>query len=122
MHATDGEKSMPCRGWWEQVFYGRQPMEPLEVSLAGRRIDGRGSDVVGTFALEGFVATDGRVSIEKRYLGRHSVMYEGQCDGEGRMWGVWALAGYNGRWMIELGRRATADADDASPIVPRSST
>lgn len=121
MTVPDADRSIPCRGWWEQVFYGRQPMDPLAVTFDGRRIDGRGSDVVGSFALEGFVAADGRVSIEKRYLGRHSVMYEGQCDGEGKLWGVWALAGYNGRWMIELGR-APGGGDRIDPLVPRAST
>lgn len=121
MTVPDADRSIPCRGWWEQVFYGRQPMDPLAVTFDGRRIDGRGSDVVGAFALQGFVAADGRVSIEKRYLGRHSVMYEGQCDGEGKLWGVWALAGYNGRWMIELGR-VPGGGDRIDPLVPRAST
>lgn len=110
---------IPCRGWWEQVFYGRQPMEELAVTLDGRRLRGKGSDVVGRFSLTGFVAADGRVSIEKAYLGRHSVVYEGQFDGEGRMWGIWALSGYDGRWMIELDRTDRRDADRFDEIVPR---
>ena len=111
--------TIPCRGWWEQAFYGRQPMENLAVSLDGRRLAGRGDDVVGRFSLSGFVAADGRVSIEKSYLGRHSVIYEGQFDGEGKMWGVWALPGYDGRWMIELGRADRRDPDGFEEIVPR---
>lgn len=109
---------VPCQGWWEQVFYGRQPMEDLALSLDGRRLEGSGSDVVGRFSLAGFVAADGRVSIEKSYRGRHTVLYEGQFDGEGRMWGVWALPGYDGRWMIELGRSRSGDADGFDDIVP----
>lgn len=121
MPGSERGRPLPCRGWWEQVSYGRQPMDPLTVAVTGRRLDGRGSDVVGAFALEGFIAADGRVSVEKRYLGRHSVIYEGQCDGEGRLWGVWALAGFNGRWLIELGRSMTDD-DHIDPLVPRAAT
>ena len=111
--------TIPCSGWWEQVFYGRQPMEQLALSLQGRHLEGSGSDVVGRFSLTGFVAADGRVSIEKSYRGRHSVLYEGQFDGEGKMWGVWALPGYDGRWMIELGRSGSRDADGFDEIVHR---
>ncbi len=115
MDASDRPTTVPCRGWWEQDFYGRQPMEDLAVTVAGRSLVGAGRDVVGRFSLDGFVAADGRVSIEKRYVGRHSVFYEGQTDGEGRLWGMWALPGYRGRWMIELGRAAATDRDDDVP-------
>lgn len=119
---TDGDRgtgAVPCRGWWEQDFYGRQPMEDLALAVDGRLLAGAGRDVVGRFSLEGFVATDGRVSIEKRYLGRHSVFYEGQTDGEGRLWGMWALPGYQGRWMIELGRAAMdGPGGAADPFAP----
>ena len=72
------------------------------------------------FPPRAIVAADGRVSIEKSYRGRHSVLYEGQFDGEGRMWGVWALPGYDGRWMIELGRAAMdGPGGAADPFAPR---
>ena len=110
---------LPAEGWWEQVFHGRQPMEDLHVAVFGRIVDGRGTDIIGPFTLEGHLADDGRVSISKEYVGRHVVRYEGQHDGEGRMWGVWALPGHHGRWMITVGRdRAGAD-DRIGTIVPR---
>lgn len=118
MGDPSGAGPVACRGWWEQVFYGRQPMENLALTVRGRRLEGGGSDVVGRFSLSGFVAADGRVSIEKAYHGRHSVVYEGQCDGEGRMWGIWALPGYDGRWMIELGRPRLSDPGDFDDILP----
>jgi hypothetical protein len=101
----------PCDGWWEQAFHGRQPMEGLHLTIDGRVVGGLGTDIIGPFTLHGLITEDGRVSIQKDYLERHSVRYEGQHDGEGRMWGVWALPGMNGRWMIAL-RRAAGDSID----------
>ena len=110
---------VPCEGWWEQTFHGRQPMEELRLSVVGRIVDGVGTDVIGPFTLEGHVSEDGRVSILKSYRGRHSVRYEGQHDGEGRMWGVWSLPGSSGRWMIASRNESPAHLDDLRQIGPR---
>jgi len=112
-------KRVPCEGWWEQVFHGRQPMESLRVAVEGRLVAGEGTDIIGPFTLDGEISDDGRVSLLKDYLGRHSVRYEGQHDGEGRMWGVWSLPGFNGRWMIAFRREPRGDLDDLRQIGPR---
>ena len=117
---STNRRLMPCEGWWEQVFHGRQPMEDLRLAVDGRAVDGVGSDIIGPFTLRGVISDDGRVSILKDYLGRHSVRYEGQHDGEGRMWGVWSLPGFNGRWMIAFRREARPDLDDIRQVSPRA--
>jgi hypothetical protein len=93
-------------------------MDDLQLAVDGRAVDGVGTDIIGRFTLQGRISDDGRVSILKDYLGRHSVRYEGHQDGEGRMWGVWSLPGFNGRWLIAF-RRERGDAivaiDDLGP-------
>jgi hypothetical protein len=111
-------RMIPCEGWWEQVFHGRQRMESLHLTVDGGAVDGLGTDIIGPFTLHGLLTADGRVSIEKDYLGRHSVRYEGQHDGEGRMWGLWALPGQHGRWMIALQREGGDALDDLRDIAP----
>ncbi len=110
---------VPCEGWWEQLFHGRQPMDGLRLAVAGHEINGVGTDIIGPFTLQGLISDDGRVSILKDYLGRHSVRYEGQHDGEGRMWGVWSLPGFNGRWMIAFRRELRGELDDIRQLGPR---
>jgi hypothetical protein len=93
-----------CTGWWEQRIYGRKPMEPLQVAISRSSVAGSGADIVGRFTLDGEIAPGGEVSIRKTYLGKHVVHYEGQYDGEGRMWGQWTCGPDSGRWMISVGR------------------
>ena len=94
-------------------------MDELQLAVDGRAVDGVGTDIIGPFTLQGLISDDGRVSILKDYLGRHSVRYEGQHDGEGRMWGVWSLPGFNGRWMIALRRQRGDATDDIDDLAPR---
>lgn len=82
---SDNDCLLHCDGWWEQIFFGRQPMKDLVVSIEADRIQGRGSDVVGPFVLEGLFSSDGSVALSKHYVGRHSVRYLGKYDGEGTM-------------------------------------
>lgn len=112
-------RAIECEGWWEQVFHGRQPMEGLSLSVDDGQVVGEGADVIGPFTMDGHSSADGRVSILKRYAGRHSVRYEGQHDGEGRMWGIWSLPGSSGRWMIAFRRERRSDPDDVRQIGPR---
>ena len=112
-------RNVPCEGWWEQLFHGRQPMDGLRLAVEGHEVDGVGADIIGPFTLQGLISDDGRVSILKDYLGRHSVRYEGQHDGEGRMWGVWSLPGFNGRWMIAFRRELRGELDDIRQLGPR---
>ena len=94
-------------------------MDGLRLAVAGHEINGVGTDIIGPFTLQGLISDDGRVSILKDYLGRHSVRYEGQHDGEGRKWGVWSLPGFNGRWMIAFRRELRGELDDIRQLGPR---
>lgn len=96
-------------GWWEQAGYGRQPMRQLHLTVARRRVEGWGTDVIGSFTIRGEIDDDAAVVLRKRYDGRHEVRYEGRTDGEGRMWGRWTCGFSSGRWMIA----SRTDRDDS---------
>jgi hypothetical protein len=101
-------------------MFGRKPMDPLQIAINRSTVDGSGADIVGRFTLEGAIAPSGGVSIRKQYLGRHTVRYEGQYDGEGRMWGQWTCGPDSGRWMISVGRDSggTDLPPDVADILP----
>ena len=62
--------------------------------------------------LEGAIAQGGSVSLQKTYVGKHDVTYNGHYDGEGRMWGTWKCGPDSGRWMIAFRR----SEDEAEPL------
>jgi len=53
---------LKCSGWWEQPWFGRQPMENIELRFEDGQLSGRGTDMVGDFVFKG--ATTG----ERIYL------------------------------------------------------
>ncbi len=79
------------RGYWEQTFWGRQPMHDLVLHFGGGRVEGRGTDIIGRFTFSGTYDTHGNVTLVKQYLGRHSVLYRGTYDGEGTIFGHWSI-------------------------------
>ena len=112
-----------CFGWWEQRWFGRRPMDQLRLAFSSPRIEGSGTDCIGPFVLEGVIANNGGVTLQKIYVGKHDVTYDGQYDGEGRMWGTWKCGPDSGRWMIAM-RRGGEEADgveDVIEIEPRRS-
>ena len=106
----------PCSGWWEQRWFGRRPMDQLRLAFSSPRIAGSGTDCIGPFALEGVITSGGGVSLQKTYVGMHDVTYDGQYDGEGRMWGTWKCGPDSGRWMIAI-RRGGAEADGVEDVI-----
>jgi hypothetical protein len=56
------------------------------------------------------------VTLQKTYVGKHDVTYDGHYDGEGRMWGTWKCGPDSGRWMISM-RRGGEEADDVDDVV-----
>jgi hypothetical protein len=107
-------------GWWEQRWFGRRPMEQLRLAVAPPRIEGSGTDCIGLFVLDGVITSGGGVTLQKSYVGKHDVTYDGQYDGEGRMWGTWKCGPDSGRWMIAMrrGREEAHDVDDVIEIGP----
>ncbi|MBI3468555.1 MAG: hypothetical protein HY000_36600 [Planctomycetes bacterium] len=106
-----------CEGWWEQVWYGRQPMHNLRLTFEHGRVQGSGVDMVGPFTFSGMIAENGAVTMRKQYIGMHSVEYMGMYDGEGLMAGEWRIEGFRGPWLIRIGRATSAAAKEIQEIV-----
>jgi hypothetical protein len=81
------------RGFWEQTYWGRQPMHDLVLRFADGRIAGEGNDIIGRFTFAGEYDQTGSVMLVKQYLGRHQVLYRGSYDGEGTIFGECHRAG-----------------------------
>jgi hypothetical protein len=79
------------RGYWEQVVWGRQAMRELVLRFEGGAVEGRGEDVIGPFIFRGTYDDGGGVAMVKQYVGRHRVVYHGAYDGEGTIFGRWAI-------------------------------
>lgn len=87
-------------GHWDQNGLGRQKMFDLQIKFSGNILSGEGWDCVGEFSLDGEIHPDAKVQIVKKYKNRHSVVYLGQHDGEGMIYGAWALDGDNGTFAL----------------------
>lgn len=81
-------------------------MEDLVLDFSGGQIRGTGRDIVGDFEMHGTIEQTARVRIVKQYVGRHQVIYLGDYDGEGTMFGTWLIETWNGSWSIKLLRAA----------------
>ena len=86
--------SGPWKGFWLQHgMSGRQWMRDVALAFADGRITGQGTDFVGEFVFRGrYSLDDGKVTLFKRYLGAHEVIYHGCNDGDGLwLWGTWQI-------------------------------
>jgi hypothetical protein len=91
------------RGYWEQTFWGRQPMHDLVLRFADGRVAGGGVDIIGRFTFAGTYDAHGNVTLTKQYLGRHAVLYRGTYDGEGTVFGRWSIgAAWSGPFALTL--------------------
>lgn len=97
-------------GFWEQDPYGRQPMVDVRLELRGGRVQGSGRDVIGEFTFRGSYDADGSVRLVKQYLGKHEVLYLGQYDGEGVVFGQWSIGWDSGKFALKSPRHSAADA------------
>jgi len=91
-------------------------MEQLRLAFTPPRIKGSGADIIGPFVLDGVITSGGGVTLQKTYVGKHDVIYDGHYDGEGRMWGTWKCGPDAGRWMISM-RRGHEEADGVEDVV-----
>jgi hypothetical protein len=98
----DGMQVCNCEGWWEQEWFGRQPMDDLRMLFEEGRVRGSGSDIVGPFTLSGIIGPGGAVVMQKQYIGQHCVEYTGTFDGEGMMSGQWSIDSFHGPWAIRI--------------------
>ena len=105
-----------CSGWWEQAGFGRQPMTGLELSFSNGRIQGRGTDIVGEFEMEGELTED-KISLRKHYIGKHSIDYRGTSVGEGAYTGTWSSCGFHGgNWFIGIVRSVGASGASMTDV------
>ena len=106
--------SGPWGGFFEQSMpnaAGRYRME-LVLTFCGGRVMGDGFDAVGDFLIFGSYDEDGAdLSVVKRYVGAHSVEYDGRFDDGGRAVGFWTIprfgAGGFAIWPMGLGSGET---------------
>jgi hypothetical protein len=95
------------RGYWEQLGWGRQVMDDLTLRFTGGLISGEGHDIIGRFHFQGTVAAGGKVHLVKQYVGRHQVLYEGNYDGEGTIFGTWSIGTiWSGPFVLTTDRQA----------------
>ena len=88
------------------------------MQFASGRLFGSGHDMVGVFTFAGTISPQGHVAMVKQYLGRHSVVYIGNYDGEGLMKGEWDLGGFgSGRWLIRI-KKAGSNAGHIAEWTP----
>jgi hypothetical protein len=97
-------------GYWEQKFFGRQLMHELTLHFAGGCIRGQGYDCIGDFTFTGEYDDQGGVYLLKQYVGKHSVNYVGQYDGEGTIYGRWTIGKlWSGPFALSPANFDTAD-------------
>jgi len=85
--------SGPWRGFWLQKTFPGKNWRDLHLTFGDGTVSGLGKDWVGQFVISGHdELEDGRCSLSKQYLGRHTVGYDGYNEGKG-IWGNWEMPG-----------------------------
>ena len=80
------------KGFWQQEGWGQQPMEEFELYFSNGIVTGQGVDMVGRFTFDGeYDQQTGLLNLVKKYVGRHTVNYVGQPNGEGAIVGRWSI-------------------------------
>jgi hypothetical protein len=64
----------------------------LTLRLGDGQITGEGHDCIGPFTFEGHYDSLGKILMVKQYIGKHSLIYEGDYDGEGTIFGRWSYS------------------------------
>ena len=78
-------------------------MSSLTLTFQDVVIEGNGQDIGGPFTMTG-VLKEGKVAIDKQYVGQHAAKYLGDFDGEGSIQGTWHISGMTGPWAIHMRR------------------
>ena len=100
------------RGYWEQPFLGRQPMNDFTLRFAGGAVEGGGRDIIDRFTFSGTYDEQGNVVLVKQYIGKHKhqVLYRGSYDGEGTIHGTWSIGElWSGPFALSPSPRRPAD-------------
>lgn len=98
------------RGYWDQVVFGRQLMNDLNIHFDQGKVTGHGKDIVGQFTLSGSYDHLGKVQMIKQYVDRHQVEYSGEYDGEGTIFGTWIISNiWKGKFAISYQNRTSTE-------------
>lgn len=107
------------RGYWEQRGWGRQPMHDVVLSIHEGLVSGQGFDCVGRFTFRGTWDSQGVVFLVKQYVRKHQVLYQGQYDGEGTIFGRWSIVPFDsGEFLLSLVPDRAACAELAEFVEP----
>jgi hypothetical protein len=87
-------------------------MRGLVLRFSADRIEGEGSDVIGPLTFQGQFRGGGSVVLVKQNLRRHQVLYRGQYDGEGTIFGGWSIGEYwRGPFVLHRDRERLAEEE-----------
>ena len=90
-------------------------MTAFSLRFQGDVIEGEGKDIVGPFVFHGRCdSRTGRLKLVKQYFGKHRVIYQGEPDGEGCIFGTWQIEGFTtGPFLMRpLRTNQAKDLDD----------
>ena|ERR1700722_6673669 len=86
----------------------------LVMTCFNGQLSGKGADWVGPYTIEGeYDVNTGKCDWIKRYLGKHSVAYQGVNDGSG-IWGVWEISQLGGLYIDRGGFHIWPEGMDVS--------
>jgi hypothetical protein len=96
-------------GHWLQRPKVKGAME-LILTFREGRIEGKGRDLAGEFVMSGhYDLPSGKVGVQKRYIGQHTLRYDGWAeDGKG-IWGVWKIESTRDKGGWHIWPRGMAD-------------
>jgi hypothetical protein len=78
-------------------------MHDVVLAIHEGLVSGQGIDCVGRFSFRGTWDSQGVVSLVKQYVRKHQVLYQGQYDGEGSIFGRWSIAPFDsGEFLLSL--------------------
>ena len=90
-----------------------QEMKLGSLKIKGDCIVGRGEDNVGSFVLDGRIASNGTLEFQKQYAGKHTVHYKGQLNYM-ELTGTWAIPEYGLQDAFKLVRVLPVEANESS--------
>jgi hypothetical protein len=94
-------------------------MQDVVLSFADGVISGEGYDCIGRFEFRGNCDPQGVVVMLKQYVGSHQVLYQGQYDGEGTMFGHWTIGPVDsGEFLLSLASEEGASTELAELFRP----
>lgn len=97
--AADYLSNAVWKGYYEQDGNRHDMTFKMFSVVMNGDVMGKGKDEVGEFELRGFCNEFGDAQFAKRYIGKHTVMYNGKVDNKS-MKGSWSVAGLTGNFEI----------------------